>query len=1273
MNSNDINGEVIARADFKDKEFESFLRELLDHEIGERHAATAHVLGPVERYHGDAQRDLVVVVEREPKQARVAYPYPLTWDDPGETWYSCKGGPRWPDAVKDELGRAAYNAYLKQGREPSTRVRQQPSRVLLEHIAGGGRYVFVVSQQIIDERSFRTYVCELITFWLERAKLSVPDSLGDQFSLIDANWLASFIKRRKGLILSKRIQKILDMTEPESVASVEEWQREMAPGRALPTFESDAERDRVISALGSGTEFRITRVYGPPGVGKTRAVYEALARRSAADLRRVRYSSDPDALLGNLRDWLPRAGKVILVVDEVRSLDVRDLINRFGAHADSESQLVLIGTSDAEAGREYEGVELLPLTTLSSEATRSIVEAEFHKAGVAPDERIVSILALAEGYPLFALKLAEALVRDGDALDSGDDDTNAWDAAQRVLVGPRAGVPDWAAEADRRGRCLLVVILTEGLRAIDWDELWGQHGAELAQAVDADADQLRRAARDCIAREILREISGRRYVSPANLARILINHYLSGPPGEDLGPRILRYTPKFATTLVQVARQVKVKPELLRRFASRAWEEFIVLAQSNDVTGLKSFVWGRAAWASEEDPVGAVRALTTLSNQLITELLDSASQSLAGALAHITRRKVDFAAFHAAERMLFRVARIDQSRHSFVRDRWASLWLVAMSTTHQPWLLRFELFQNHARSSDVNERVMAAETLERLLGREDIGPIYFEPDTRDGRWPTMSAAQFSEGKGQLWDLALDLGADPSIEVAKLSRAAIVKRLREGIGVRPRHVERLTDSVGQWTPEQRQQLSEAVYHARRAHQDSLERWPEMADALERLEGALQPRDVLSRLVARVATWQPEPWDASDRRRNLEVAAEHDRSLALELLADPSVMSEALLWLSSKAALRAWYFMIALGQVDADQSILSRLEAHARATTDERLLAAYVVGWGRVDAEGADAWIGANSRNELMCIAATALAWSNPSTHRFILLTELVRGGAARPDIIRSFVEHHWIVSSDPEQAVALLQMLHDTRRVPVEGLEMSLHLLDGVRLNDGLRRRTLGLLEGFLVQTTSERVPMVAQWPWVQAAKLLARIGRVEVVVEQLIVLLRVETRSLELAEQGVSELLADGFGSALWRGLRDSLLGPEGEGFAYHLAHVDLLGYLDGAEVLDWVGEAPERGRAVAMLVNPYNERLSIVAETMLERFGSEGAVAEQLRDRVLSSPVAVVGGTSAFERCQLEHAKTWSTSRIPAVRVWAEKLVDELTQRVDESEARLQFARKYA
>lgn len=1268
MNLADINGEHIARADFRqDKPFENFVRELLEHELTERHQSSADIEGPMQRYVGDGQRDLVFRVASSPSISRDAdYHFALTWDDVGEVWYSCKGGAGWAQQIKDELGNSSYAKHQKDGSSPGDRVKHKPSKVLLEHLKGGGRYVFVISQQTLDPSVLLDQISGLLAFWLEHHALPVPIRLREQLALIDANRLAAFIRHHKPT-LSTSVMAALDAQEPDAVMSVEAWARRITPGRQPPQFEGDALRKQIMTALQTQASARILRVYGAPGVGKTRLVYEALTQHNHD---RVRYSDEPDRLLDSLRQWLPRSHQLTLVVDEVRSLDASELVRRFMADATQDSRMIMVGISDADANHDFGGdVATFPLAVLSADATRALINREFEQSGVEPDSRTATILELSEGYPLFAVKLAEALARDGDALVQGSDETNKWWAAQRVLVGPRTGVDSWESKVERRGRCLLVVLLT-GATPMEWEQLWEDHGDQLAKAVDWDADELRRARAACIEREILREVDSRhRYVSPANLVRILLNHYLGGPP--DLGDCIVRHAPKFSAHLMDLAQRAHVQPEALRRFASAHWRELGRVIDQRDVAGIEHLLdWSNWDRTCEVDPVGAAGVYAKLVDAVATKLRPTTVRAVAQVLAHVTRRRLDADSFERAERAMFRLGLLDED--GYARETWATLFLVALSPTHQPWSLRFGLLAGHARAAAVSDRRMVATMLPSLLGDQRRGPAYFEPDKLDGDWPVVSAQEHRDGRCQLWELAVELTADVDPSVAQLARAATAKRLSEG-GIRITTIDALASGVGGWTPQQRQPLLETVRDLLRLRHDELEAAPHNAAALERLARALEPVDLTSQVIAQVsATRWPGPWSSTNeaaRRESIEV---RDRELAEDLIrASDDVHDPIIVWLASPKAVRAWAFMVEVGRADLDRVMLDPLLVHARASEDQRLLAAYLAGWADQAPEDADAWLREHAGGEFTASVTAALAACAPTHQRFELLEALVDAQLVDATDMRRFAERRWILAVDPARALGLLEAMRTLHIAPTSGLQMSLRLLEQP-LEQDQRQLALDLLDSFLADSSEQHIPMIAQLAWQQGALLLAKSGRTQAAADRVVALLAYDKGNLGLAEQVLGELLVAGHGRELWVCLRDAMLDPSQRGSAAHLASVGMLRHLDPDDLLRWIGVDEARASLVARMCNPYREQLGPIIEVLLQRFGSAGPIAEVLRTRALTSPLA----TSAleFERRQHGNAKAWSQrGEIPEVQAWAQALALALHEQIQAYELRDQLRRQYA
>lgn len=1270
MRLSDINGGTIARADFRrDRAFENFVRELLDHERRERHASSALLVGPLPRYVGDGQRDLVLTVVDDPGRPRGKYWDPLTWDEKAETWYSCKGGDSWKDDIKKELGNAAYRRFRDNGSLPGAKGKR-PSADLLEHLAAGGRYVFVLSQQTDGGRSFLDEIARLLGFWLERAGRQVPSRLRDQLALIDGNHLADFIKGHDPT-LSEEVVRALGAAEPAALMSFDAWAKRITPNRQPSAFEHDPKRDEIIRSL-RGDSPSIKRVYGPPGMGKTRTVLEALLHLDDDVRGRVRYTDQPGRLLDDLRAWLPGARGVILVVDEIRSSEAHRFIEEFLLEPPADVHMILIGTTDRDNEHTFGGaVECLHLSRLSEDATRAIIEHEFERANADPGEHLSTIERLSEGYPLFAVKLAEALAHDGDALAGGTAET--WDAVQRVLVGPRAGRSDdeYERTAEARGRCLLVVLLTR-FDASDWETLWERHGQALSSAVDWNAKELRRVRTQCITREILREPNPHhRYVSPANLARMLLNHYLSGPPGPDLGPRIVRYTPELREPLLALAQEIQVRPDALRRLAESYWMNLRRLVDEGDIEGLEREFYGNLA--REEAPREAAEVAAHIVEVAADSLDPRGRRYVAETLIHATRRQLNFGTFALAERALARLAQTDES----ARRAWRALFLAALSPSHEPWERRLELLERHARASDPHERRLVADVLETLLDDERAGPPFFEPDKRDGDWSTSTAADYHAAKSSLWLLALELTEDPDPATHDAARAAIAARFTAPT-LPVDAIEALVARVSNWLPQQRSPLLDSVEWIRR-HGDRLE--SRAAAAFDSLARALEPKDLEARLIDHV---MHQGWRGSDIEAELAEDAARSHNLATELIHAPvEVRERVVAYLGSAQAKWAHAFMRELGSVDSSRVMLGLLEAHARTHPDKRLLSEYVLGWAQIDASTADAWLTENVHGDL----ARSVVWALPelpvTPPRFALLTALIDQSRLDVEHTRRFASRHaWTTALDPARVLEMLDLLRDRRLAPTSGLTMTRVLL-ARPLTDSQREHALGLLGDFLEDASTRRIPMIAQMDAQQAALELAREGQCDRLTAMILRLLEHERGNLGLAEGILRELLGAGYGSTLWPDLRDAmfslhargtgLIAPSHAGIEFHLARVGMLDHVDIPELLEWIGTDEARARTIARLTNPHDETLSPLVTELLERFGPDGRVAAELHDRARQNPLVAMGSLE-FERRQLAHAQAWSqTADSPATREWAQNLIRALGELIERQELRSALERKYA
>jgi hypothetical protein len=785
MDIGDVDGDTIERAGLKDKEFERFVKRLLKAERELRHRADAELRGPVSDYHGDDKRDLEFVVHGPPKRSRTEFTAALTWDDQAKTWYSCKGGTTWRSAILGELGQRAYKEFQKNGTKPGAGVEKRPPSKLLDHVQAGGRYVFVISAAAIDDRELLDEVAKQLRFWLETEGRSVPAGLEKQLEFIDANRLADFIGTHRPE-LSEDQRLALGLSEPSGLKSWAQWTDELGAGRDLPDFAADDERHALFGAIADlGND--VLRVFGPPGVGKTRVVHEGIRRCGEEACEQTRYSDDFDvSLMAVQDDWLRRGSKPWLVLDELRSVDVEQVTAKFRANASKDARLFLVGTSDAHT-RAIPGSEFL-LSELGEEQTRHLIRGE---AGSLPDAQLDAIWHLSEGYPWYAVLLAQAVAIDDRILEYGDDEAIRWLSTQRVLAGnPREHGPNWKREAELRAKTLLVAMLTRDVE-LDWDQLWERHGdgLRLAIAEPTEWHEVVRREPVCRQRQLLRQ-SGlqatRRYVSPNNLARLILHHFLTDP---DLGPKIRRHTPEFRATLVAVAKSVRVKPAIIERLARGEWEELERRARHEGPDALEAYVrHGEPCHAAARDaPEIAARTMASVITHLPAQALESTGNLRVVAryvFEHVIHRKISAEAFLGVESALLTLARIEGSTSPFANNApgiWKSLFLPGLHATHQAWEFRRGRLDVRLADSDIFVRGLAIDALEWAVDSRERGLGHSSDDRADGDWALPTVAELRERKSQLWERLRRACEDDEPELAARARAAAARQLRGGLG------------------------------------------------------------------------------------------------------------------------------------------------------------------------------------------------------------------------------------------------------------------------------------------------------------------------------------------------------------------------------------------------------------------------------------------------------------------------------------------------------------
>lgn len=1287
----DLTGAKIQHAfagDASGKRFEEFFRRLLEAERRLRHVVgSTKIDGPTKFGKADGGKDCVFTVHEPPRRARADFEEPLTWDEPGEVYYSLKTGSNWDKSVFDDVG---YSGHLT-GRKNEKGKQPKPPKGgdVLAHIAGGNRYVIVISEPADGGKNPLRKVRTALGYHMERVGLSPTDGWEDRINFIEANVIASFIRRHRP-ILPHDLDRKLGLDWPRELDRFDDWTHRFEVDRKLSDYVPDKQRQHFFNLIAHSDAERVIRVFGPPGVGKTRLVHRALERLDELGLQRdpdqlsrptdsVYYTQSPKVAEDVTYDrWLREdAGAVILVADEVTSMDSDVIARNFLARVPKErgARLLLIGVADEDTYPRQDpgGVLGVSLGELDREATRELVEANLSDAK--PD--VVSrILALAEGYPLFAILLAEALDQDEDALGKGDDEAARWDAAKRVLAGaPRHYGGDegrWRAEATRRALCLLVVIMT-GDREFVWDHLWDSLGDDLRMIIGDTCDwqQVKNAEGDCLARGLLRHVgrSNKRYVSPANLARMILNHFFGDGP-HDLGPRLARCDAQLQDRVHAMAGRFdasqrvrdKLSRGLLREVERRrvAGESLVEIIAASHALGI----------AAEQLPNEAAMVLSAAVLQYDHETLAKQTQlrhGVRGVFQELAQQPLSRAAFVELESALFAMARVEDERWANnATGIWRSLFLVVLSQTHQPWSVRFELLSRRCREGSPAERVLAitglavsATSAEHLLGN---APGY----TPGREWDRPNPDQAHEFKREAWELLLDLCESNEPTVASAAREIITAKLlgciMDSVAIDATLLRRLGELVHRWDVTQRRSLAENLADLQR-HDVKLD--ADLRHEIDELNARLHPNSFVERLVRQVGSPSPGPWPITEPGRE-QLEAREDEALIAEAVAQPQQLSAQWPWLASDAAWRRRLFMRALGRLDTARRFLPELAAQGM-----ELLPWYVEGWSQVAPEEVDAWLVRQlAGGACEDVATFVLPYLEPSDRRLEWLVGGVERGSIHARAL-SALHHRWIAKTSAPVMLRLIEACAVRADYVPSGVGLVGELLN-LELDESLRERALETAATLLIRASEQRLPAWSEHGWQSLVSTLVQHSRSEAAIDAMLGLITSDKNvgMTPLIARSLHALFEQGLAQQLWRRATAQLDGDDAESIIWHLAHASALNWLPAEVVLDWVVDRESRGVSSMSLVNPYGETLPELARELLRRFGDDGRVAATLTNRVRTTPRAVHSMLD-FKRRQLANVEGWAQDDIPEVRRWAERVAVQLRENIAEDEAHELFRRK--
>lgn len=202
---------------------------------------------------------------------------------------------------------------------------------------------------------------------------------------------------------------------------------------------------------------------------------------------------------------------------------------------------------------------------------------------------------------------------------------------------------------------------------------------------------------------------------------------------------------------------------------------------------------------------------------------------------------------------------------------------------------------------------------------------------------------------------------------------------------------------------------------------------LTEALERTNGIVADLTNGS-LQARIWRWAgPPSWKlqllAGENPGEITKAVD---ALALHLASHPQAFEEHLEWLTSGDAERRWEFFLALGREDHDRRLLQNLLRHHDQSEWAQSFSAYIAGWSIAGRAEADSLLDdlAKSRPDLVIGVLRATACLTPSSSGVDRILALLKNRAiARQEAVRELASLQWETLS-PEHFQRLIQHLDD---------------------------------------------------------------------------------------------------------------------------------------------------------------------------------------------------------------------------------------------------------
>jgi hypothetical protein len=779
---------------------------------------------------------------------------------------------------------------------------------------------------ICDQLSSRR-VAALMRSFTNRIRIINPDAPDPQILTTDD--LAAWAERFPAIVLRH-----FRGGRSGAFAALDLW-RAMVTS-LTPEFVATQPGEAVAAAIQEYADLAKTvpdpifTLYGDPGVGKTRLVYQALTDLPGASGLVVYTEGREEAIRIAYDVAQDRSLHAILVADECSS-DARRLLAEVAGGASGRLRVIAIGdTGDGPDSAQPDNFLRKP----APEAVQDVLARNFPRV---PADLRRGYADLCEGLIGPAAELCRSWRRTGLRDSIGRALVMAEDCLDR-------GVP---SDDDQR-----VIEAISLLTRVGYKDEVKHELTTLCKITGLDHNEFRQRASHLHQTTGFVGQAGRYYyvtpkiVAQAAFCRAWRRWGVADPERflDEIPPEIAK---QFQDRVARSA------PDKVRECISRLFADWAASVQPEHLAD--PAVTQRLIVLVETDPQSHLPRLRALVERSIDqELFGVVGDSISGQwgprrhLVWLAERLAAFAEyFEDAEAVLLRLA-VTESEHRISNNAtaiWKQLFRIFLSGTEAPFANRLELLRTRLSSADGRVSALALDALEGVLEPHPwsvVGPFVVAGRVRPDEWRPQTHLEYAECFRATADLLRQAAgsdrADVSLRARKLAMTRLWQLLDGGQLAAAQDI--LTPSG--LSEEMRAQLLPEVdnyLELRTEPADDRHRLPE--DYLQQIRSwlaSLRPQDFHGRLVTAVAV---NPWLYTRDRREEEWRSEL-RALAAECIRDPGLLDREMTWLCSPDARSAAYFGDHLSGADTDDALLDAIFGSVLQHQSALLARGYVAG-------------------------------------------------------------------------------------------------------------------------------------------------------------------------------------------------------------------------------------------------------------------------------------------------------------------------------------------